>query len=34
MLRGTTRHDRAEDGDDKKVMGFAGTSPMAIQCSI
>ena len=34
MLRGTTPHDLAKDGDDKKVMGFAGASPMAIQCSI
>lgn len=33
MLRGTTPHDLAKDGDDKKVMGFAGASPMAIQCS-
>ena len=33
VLRGTTPHDLAKDGDDKKVMGFAGASPMAIQCS-
>ena len=34
VLWGTTPHDLAKDGDDKKVMGFAGASPMAIQCSI
>ena len=34
MLRGTTPHDLAKDDDDQKVMGFAGASPMAIQCSI
>ena len=34
VLRGTTPHDLAKDDDDQKVMGFAGASPMAIQCSI